>query len=262
MERVLTEMRDAGLTATEFGPDGFLPGDPAQQAATLEHYGLAAAGGFVPLVLHEATADVRPAIDRALDGFVAAAAGVLVLAAVTGLDGYDTRPELDAAAWRTLLANLDLAQRRAAERGITATLHPHVGTIVERPDEVRRVLDGSGISLCLDSGHLLIGGTDPAELAREAPERVAHTHLKDVDADWAERVRSGAVSYTDAVKGGMYRPLGQGDVDISGLVTALRKAGYDGWYVLEQDTILDAEPVGEGPVADVRASADYLWSLQ
>jgi inosose dehydratase len=200
-------------------------------------------------------------IDRALDDFAAAGAEVLVLAAATGREGYDTRPELDGAAWNTLLASLDHAAARAADRGLVATLHPHVGTLVERPGEVRRVLDGSVIALCLDSGHLLIGGTDPAELAREAADRVAHVHLKDVDAAWAERVRGGAVSYTEAVAAGMYRPLGQGDVDVAGLVAALRAARYGGWFVLEQDAVLSAEPAGDGPVADVRASLAYLRSL-
>ena len=44
------------------------------------------------------------------------------------------------------------------------------------------MLDGSSIALCLDTGHLLIGGTDPAELTRQAPDRIAHVHFKDVDA--------------------------------------------------------------------------------
>ncbi len=258
-ERVLAEMRDVGLTAAEFGPEGFLPADPAGRAATLRRHGLGAVGGFLPVVLHEAGAG--PAIERALDEFAAAGAQVLVLAAATGGEGYDTRPELDQTAWQTLLASLDLAAARAADRGLVATLHPHVGTLVERPEEVRRVLDGSAIPLCLDSGHLLIGGTDPAELAREAGDRVAHAHLKDVDAGWAERVRGGAVSYTEAVAAGMYRPLGQGDVDVAGLVGALRKAGYDGWFVVEQDAVLAAEPAGAGPVDDVRASLAYLRSL-
>ena len=58
-----------------------------------------------------------------------------------------------------------------AERGIRAVVHPHVGTMIEQRDEVLRVLDGSAIPLCLDTGHLLIGGTDPVDLARQAPER-------------------------------------------------------------------------------------------
>ena len=259
--RVLAEMHDAGLAATEFGPDGFLPADPAGKAAILDRHGLAPVGGFVPVVLHEPAADPLLQIARALDDFAGAGAGVLVLAAATGLRGYDARPELDDGAWQSLLANLDTAAAMGADRGILATLHPHVGTIVERPEEVRRVLDGSSIQLCLDSGHLLIGGTDPAELARQAHGRVAHAHLKDVDAGWAGRVRRGEVSYTAAVVGGLYRPLGQGDVDVACLVGALRAVGYHGWYVLEQDTVLSEEPAGEGPVADVRASIAYLRGL-
>ena len=44
----------------------------------------------------------------------------------------------------------------------------------------------------------------------------------------------------------MYRPLGSGDVDVAAIVGYLRKQGYDGWYVLEQDTILTRNPGGEG----------------
>jgi inosose dehydratase len=59
----------------------------------------------------------------------------------------------------------------------------------------------------------------------------------------------------------MYRPLGSGDVDVPAIVGSLGARGYDGWYVLEQDTILTGEPAGEGPVADVRASADHLRAV-
>ncbi len=46
-DRVLTEMRDAGLAATELGPDGFLPSDPHELTDTLARYDLTAVGGFV-----------------------------------------------------------------------------------------------------------------------------------------------------------------------------------------------------------------------
>ena len=103
--------------------------------------------------------------------------------------GYDARPDLDSAGWATLLANLDRLAELAADRGVRAVLHPHVGTMIEKPDDVQRVLEDSSISLCLDTGHLLIGGTDPAVLTRQAPDRIAHTHLKDVDASWRSACR-------------------------------------------------------------------------
>lgn len=257
-ERVLGEMREVGLAATELGPDGFLPADPAAMAATLGEHHLAAVGGFTPFVLHVPGVDPLEELHRLLPGFLAAQAPLMVLSADTGLAGYDARPELDEDGWRLLLGNLDRISAAAGEHGVRTVLHPHVGTMVEGPDDVRRVLEGSTISLCLDTGHLLIGGTDPAELTRQVPDRVAHTHLKDVDASYARRVQDHSLSYTDAVREGMYRPLGQGDVDIAGIVATLEEKGYDGWYVLEQDTILTEAPTGEGPVGDVAASADYV----
>jgi inosose dehydratase len=60
----------------------------------------------------------------------------------------------------------------------------------------------------------------------------------------------------------MYRPLGTGDVDIAGIVQTLEAHGYDGWYVMEQDTVLDAEPTQNGgPLADVEVSVAFLRSL-
>lgn len=261
VDRVLSEMREVGLVATELGPEGFLPTEPTAMTRTLSGHGLQAVGGFTPLLLHVPGADPVPEVRHMLAGYDASGARTMVLSAVTGRDGYDSRPELDDAGWRTLLGNLDRVAAVAAEHGVQAVLHPHVGTMVETGNDVQHVLDGSSVALCLDTGHLLIGGTDPAELARQAPGRIAHTHLKDVDRGVAVQVQDGRLSYTEAVRRGMYRPLGTGDVDVASIVGALRAHGYDGWYVMEQDTILVEEPVGRGPLDDVSASAEHLRAV-
>lgn len=260
-ERVLTEMHGAGLSATELGPDGFLPADTTELTDLLAGHQLSCVGGFVPVVLHDDGHDPADDLAGPLTSLRAAGAGVVVLAAATGADGYDSRPELDDDQWSTLLANLDRLSGIASEAGLLAVLHPHVGTMVETREDVDRVLAGSTIPLCLDTGHLLIGGTDPLELAKAVPHRIKHTHLKDVDAALAAKVRSGEVTYTDAVRAGMYTPLGTGDIDIAGIVSVLRDNGFDGWFVMEQDTILDGAPVGDGPLADVRTSVAYLQSV-
>jgi inosose dehydratase len=260
-ERVLAEMRDVGLAATELGPEGFLPSEPGELTALLTSNGLRCVGIFVPVLLHDADHDAMADIAAPLDALIACDADVLVLAAATGADGYDSRPTLDHSQWATLLANLDRLADAAAERGVLAVLHPHVGTMVETRSDVDRVLRGSSIKLCLDTGHLLIGGTDPLALTREVPGRIAHAHLKDVDAALAARVQAGELTYTEAVRHGMYTPLGEGDVDIAGIVSALRANGFDGWFVMEQDTILDGEPADEGPVRDVRTSVAYMHDV-
>jgi inosose dehydratase len=252
-------MSELGVAATELGPDGFLPEGPAECSELLGSFGLSALGGFVTLVLHDPAVDPLPEARRALDRLVGVGAEVMVVAAVSGREGYDQALALDDAGWAALLANLGAVHRMAAAAGVTMGLHPHVGTIVEGPEAVHRVLDQSSVPLCLDTGHLLIGGTDPLALATEAPRRIVHVHLKDVDASMAARVRDGSSSYTAAVAGGMYKPLGQGNVGIAGILDALEGVGYDGYYVMEQDTILGTEPPpGSGPMTEVRASLEFL----
>jgi inosose dehydratase len=56
----------------------------------------------------------------------------------------------------------------------------------------------------------------------------------------------------------MFRPLGGGDVGIEAMVRALEAAGYDGWYVLEQDVVLDGPADGAAPYADMQASLAFL----
>jgi inosose dehydratase len=258
---VLGQMQELGLAATEFGPVGFLDDDPVARAGQLAGYGMTAVGGFLPVLLHDPGHDPLPEVDRFIDGCLACGADVVVLAAFTGVDGYDDRPELDDEGWRVMLDNLDRIAAHAQSRGVVASLHPHVGTMVETGGETERVLAGSRIGLCVDTGHLLVGGADPVALTAAHPDRVVHVHLKDVDGALAQQVVEGTLAFGDAVRAGMFRPLGEGDVDIAAMVRTLEVAGYRGWYVLEQDVMLDGPPEGEGPVADVRRSLAYLQGV-
>jgi inosose dehydratase len=263
-ERVLGEMVAIGLRATELGPQGFLPQDAAALRDVLSGAGLALVGGFVPAVLHDTTvleAELARVTEQA-DLLAAGGASALVLAASTGSAGYESTGELDDREWEAFAEALDRATGLAEARGLVASLHPHYGTVVEGPDDVDRLLERSSIPLCLDTGHLAVGGADPVQVARKAAGRVRHVHLKDVSTDLSDRVRAGLLGYQEAVGMGMYRPLGRGDLDVGAVVRTLERAGYDGWYVLEQDTVLEAEPgAGVGPVEDARASYEFLREL-
>lgn len=262
-ERVLKEMADLGLGATEFGPEGFLPIDPTARAKVLRDHGMEAVGGFFPVIMHRADVDPLPKVQQELEAYVASGAKTLVLSADTGLEGYDTKREaLDDAGWQLFNQNLDRIKDYAASLGITAVLHPHVGTMVETEDDINRVLAGSSIKFCLDTGHMLIGGTDPVAFARNHADRVAHSHLKDVNLEVARRVQSGEITYYQGILQGMYVPLGEGDVDVRSIVTDLVRSGYDGWFALEQDNVINNEPgLGEGPLADAKKSVDFIRSV-
>jgi inosose dehydratase len=262
IDDVLGEMASLGLASTELGPPGFLPSDPAQLRTVLGRHGLSLIGGFLAVVLHDAGAiDASLAEARRASAQLAAGgAEVLVLAAATGLDGYDDRPVLTDAEWATLISTAAAVAEIAAEHGLRTTLHPHVGTHVEQRAEVERFLADSALPLCLDTGHLLIGGTDPLALAREHTARITHVHLKDVNAAIAATVRAGEITYMQGVQAEMYVPLGDGDVPVGEIVRVLEAGGYTGWYVLEQDTSLpDGSTVNAAkPLGDTRRGLEHL----
>ena len=84
-------------------------------------------------------------------------------------------------------------------------------------------------------------------------------HLKDVDSALAGQVVDGSLTFADAVRDGHVRAARHRVTWTSpGSSDTLEGAGYQGWYVLEQDVMLPGEPDGEGPVADVRQCLDYL----
>ena len=261
--RVLSEIREAGLQATELGPPGYLPTDPAEIARLLDAEGLELAAGFVSTVLHRPELQDRAMCELGQVAAAVAGAGgdVLVVAAAAGR-GYDDRETLDQPGWSALAASLGRAEEIAGAYGLWLAFHPHAGTVVESAEDVRRLLELTDVGLCLDTGHLLIGGVDPVHLAETAGSRVRHVHLKDVDDLLLRRVQSGDLDYTEAVRQGLFRPLGTGVVDVAALVRHFEAAGYGGWYVLEQDVMLTAEPQpGTGPVRDARRSVVFFESV-
>ena len=261
-ERVLTEMREIGLTATEFGPQGWLPTDAEERAAVVGRFGLQPVGSFFLAVMHDPGFDPIPQVEAELTAFEVAGGEFLVLAADSGRDGYDDRPELTEEGWATLFTNLTRIREACAARGVTACIHPHWGTMVQNVDEVERVLDNSTVGLCLDTGHLTAGGADVVDLVRRYAGRVDIVHAKDVRSDMAAKLLPGELTWSEGIKAGMFTPIGQGDIDFPVVVSLLNEAGFDGYWVLEQDIMLDGEPpAGGGPVANARASFEALAAL-
>jgi inosose dehydratase len=115
-------------------------------------------------------------------------------------------------------AALDRVTEIAHGHGLTATFHPHLTTIVETAEQLDRLLVHTSVSLCPDTGHVLLAGDEPASVIRSHAERVSYVHLKDVDLDTRTFV-----------------PLGTGALDLDGVMDALHEIGYDGWVTVELD---------------------------
>ena len=263
-DRVMDEMVDTGLSATELGPDGYLPTDPDELGEYLTGYGLHVIGGFVPALLYrpDQVDGELEYVDRASHQLASAGSDILVLGPSSHHDGYDDQIDMSDTEWAVFLENLRRLEDVVGEHGLTTALHPHWGMAIENGAQVERLLESCSVGLCLDTGHLFLAGTDPVDVAKMAASRVHHVHLKDLDDHFAERVRSGEAKFRQSVIDGMFKPLGEGDCDIEGVIRTLEGAGYRGWYVLEQDASLDGEPApGAGPKADAEVSVRYLERL-
>jgi inosose dehydratase len=262
-DRVLAEMAALGITASELGPTGYLGDDPAIVRAALDRHGISLVAGFVPLVLHEPELDAVRAQAAAAAATLAAAGATHFLAAIV-LDEAWSRPvPLDDAQWDRLVTHLEEIEDVVTHHGLTLAVHPHWDTLIETAADVERLLASSSVPWCMDSGHLALGGADPAAFVDAHGDRIVHVHLKDVDLAVSERLRAGDLTLVEAVQAGLFRPLGQGDAGIDGVVRRLDRRGYEGWLVLEQDTAItgDEPPVGSGPIIDVRASIEFLNTL-
>jgi inosose dehydratase len=119
---------------------------------------------------------------------------------------------------------LDQVVEIAASFGLECSYHPHLGTIVEGPEALERLMGLSQIKFCPDTAHLTAGGGNPVELIEKYADRLAHVHLKDF-------------KYAT----GEFLPLGQGDIDFPGVIAAVRSSGYDSWLMVELDSY-DGDP--------------------
>jgi inosose dehydratase len=244
-DEILDAFERLGYAGTQHGR-GFPEGD--ELADALRRRGLRFAELYSALPAD--ASGLRPGAEaiarRDLDRLVAAGGEVLVIA----LDGSPERDAIsgrvDAAAPRwpdegyEALARLldDLAA--AAPEGVRVAFHPHTATWIEASNEVDAIaarLLGTGAGLCLDVGHYLVGGGDPVEAIGRYGSLITHLHLKDVDPLVLARLRVGDVDgFVGAVRERIFTELGNGALDVVGIVDGLDRIGYSGWLMVEQDS--------------------------
>jgi len=248
-DRMLQTVRDLGYTGIELGPPGYFGDDPETVGQLLRSYELELVGAFAPLRIddEEGFRGDLAFLDRTIEILAATGArGPVVLAGSenhvrlaaagrpeatdeTGLKGDDFRRAAD---------RIERAAARAGDRGVAAAFHPETGSYIEHPDEVGALLDATDpgiVMLAFDTGHTVVGGGDPVELAQARRDRIAHLHLKDVDPTALARVRSGELTVEAAWDAGLFCPFGEGVVDFPGVLAALQS--FDGWTVVEQDRV-------------------------
>ncbi len=137
--------------------------------------------------------------------------------------------------------------RRSADVGILLGYHNHMGALGQSPEEVARVLDAADprlVRLELDTAHYQQAGGDPAEAVRQHADRLLFLHIKDLDTS------------------NRFVELGRGRVNFTAVFAALDAIGFDGWGVVELDSVPDGArtPKESGAIARRYLEAAGRWN--
>lgn len=140
--------------------------------------------------------------------------------------------------WDKVCTGLNKLGKIAKEYGITLTFHHHMGTVIQDPDEVERLMDGTDpeyVNLLFDSGHFTYCGADPLEMVQKYSGRIKHVHLKDVRPEVVEKVKAEKLSFLAGVRLGAFTVPGDGCIDFDPIFKVLEDAGYEGYMVVEAE---------------------------
>lgn len=270
--QVLDGIAAAGYEGTELGPYGYLPTDPTTLAAELGRRALGLGSSFVPVALADPAARDAAVAEVLTVGRLLARLGVPeVIVADAGDDARVTTAGMDGAGWTdaqwdAAIRTFDvLADALRDELGMRIVVHHHAGTYLETPAEIDRLLDRTEpgrVDLLLDTGHYVYGGGDPVDLMARRGERIRYVHYKDLDAGKLAAIRRDRIDMRTAWRRGVFVPLGEGCIDFPELTRMLRMRDYDGWIIVEQDTVADdAGRLDPDPFACAARSRAYLRNL-
>ncbi len=149
--------------------------------------------------------------------------------------------------------------KRTLEMGVTIAPHPHIWGPIERPEEVRALLDQTDpdiVSWIPDTAQLNLGGGDPVQLIDDYYDRLAAVHWKDSKASYRGYTGPTPTKEMHAEEI-LYKDLGSGGVDHPAIWAMLNERGYDGWVTLDLDPPRPNE--GEGSVDDkIEINCRYL----
>ncbi len=268
--QVLDEIMEAGYTGTELGPYGYLPTEPNELKPELSARGLQLVASFVPIPLAHAErheAGYQEAMKVA--GLLAqSGARLIVLSdemsesrmAVSGRVVDDDG--MSGAQWDGAAQILNRISGACRELGLSAVFHHHAGSFVETPQEIARLCeltDPDLLGLCLDTGHYFFGGGDPVDAVRLYDERIRHLHLKDIQLPVLEAARRDEVGFLEAVRRGVFCPLGEGAVDLKKVIGDMTAGGYSDWAIVEQD--MDTRNPMAKPLESAIRSRQYLRNV-
>ena len=265
LERILSEMNQAGYEGTELGNK--FPNEVSALSELLNTFNLKLASSWhsTYFVLNEQENELKN-VEEKVSFLKEANAEVINIAECSGSVHSDinkslaAKPILSDPDWELLIGSLNIAGEICNDYGIRLAYHHHMGTCIQTNEEIKRLLkftDPNYVNLCVDTGHLYYAGIDPVEFIENNLERIVHVHFKDVRKEEFNKYDSSSDSFLKTILSGIFTVPGDGCIDFSSIVKILQQNLYNGWIIVEAEQ----DPDKADPLHYAISSRNYLNSI-
>ena len=244
-EQCVSEMALAGFTGSEVGNK--YPKDPAELKKALDLCGIEICNQwFSSFLITKPLEEVEKEFRAQLEFLKAMGAKVIGASEQSySVQGQEDTPVfghkyvMNDEEWDTFCNGMNYLGKIAKEEyGIALTFHHHMGTVVQDPDEVERMMantDPEYVSLLFDTGHFTYCGADPLEMVKKYVNRIKHVHLKDIRPEVVKEVKDNDLSFLEGVRRGAFTVPGDGCIDFDPIFKVLEENGYEGYMLVEAE---------------------------
>ena len=244
-EQCISEMALAGFTGSEVGNK--YPEDPEVLLRALKLRGLEICNQwFSSYLLTRPFAEVESDFRGQLDFLKAVGAKIVGVSEQSySVQGQQDTPifghkyVMNGEEWKVLCDGLNRLGKIAKEEyGIALTFHHHMGTVVQDPEEVERMMENTDpeyVSLLFDTGHFTYCGADPLKMVTKYINRIKHVHLKDIRQEVVDKVKAENLSFLDGVRLGTFTVPGDGCIDFEPIFQVLSENHYEGYMLVEAE---------------------------
>lgn len=242
-EQCVSEMALAGFSGSEVGNK--YPKDPKALNKALKLRGLTICNAwFSSFLTTKPYEEVEADFIKHRDFLYSVGARVIGAAeqghSIQGLAEpvFENKPAFTGEEWQKLCDGLNKLGKLAAKKDMKLTYHHHMGTGVQTAAEIDRLMENTKpelLGLLFDTGHLSFSGEDYLAVLDKWMPRIRHVHLKDMRKTLRAKAKKEKWSFLEAVKAGVFTVPGDGSIDFEPVFKALKKAKYEGWWVVEAE---------------------------
>lgn len=242
----LDQAAASGYQALELGPDGYLPTDEGLLREELSKRKLDICAGTACYAFdaYQSFDDFKDRVENLCKRLNAFDAKYLVTMDESDVGLYsEKKADYSAELWTKYFTMFkEMGEFTKNQYGIETIFHPHIKSLVETEDEITRMMDFTGLNLCLDIGHHayvngtgLPGDTSALDFFRQHKDKVVYLHFKNIDAAVFKKVKEENIDSDTAFDIGVMGALEDGIVDYRALKNLLDEVDFRGIGVVEQD---------------------------